>query len=409
MHTVTEALTAILENVKAPQPCRVAINDALGRILAEDIISEIDSPPFDKALMDGYAVRAADRDIATGEGLAVIEEVTAGNTATRPVGLGEATRIMTGAPIPEESDCVVPVELTQFDETKPRVRIDGSFAFSAEANIMRRATAMRMGDAVLPVGRTLRPQELGTLAELGVDRVPSRAIPTVAVLATGDELVEVGQPLGPGQIRNSNETMLVAQIRRAGGEPQPLGIARDNREDLRAKIEAGLKSDVLLLSGGVSAGKLDFVPSELEAAGVKQVFHKVNVKPGKPIWFGVLPGDRSPDSRPRYVFGLPGNPVSSMVCFEIFARTAIRRLMGDPKPAPQPIRAKLAETFDRGGDRDIYFPARCENNENGNTVHLANWHGSADLRSTVDANGLVVFPAGIRTFARGQIIDFLHW
>ncbi len=189
----------------------------------------------------------------------------------------------------------------------------------------------------------------------------------------------------------------------------PLGIARDNRESLRQKIDVGLICDVLLLSGGVSAGKFDLVPSELEAAGVRQVFHKVRVKPGKPLWFGVLDGSQTADSRPRFVFGLPGNPVSSMVCFELFARTAIRRLMGDPNPAPNTVRARLAAAFAGGGDRNIYFPARCENNENGSIVHLANWHGSADLRSTVNANGLAVFPAGVGSFPSDQSIEFLPW
>jgi molybdopterin molybdotransferase len=193
------------------------------------------------------------------------------------------------------------------------------------------------------------------------------------VVATGDELVPIDQTPQEGQIRNSNETMLLAQCRRAGTEAVPLGIARDDRAHLREKIEAGLEHDILLLSGGVSAGKLDLVPPELESTGVRKVFHKVHLKPGKPIWFGVFPRS-GPDSaettkRGCYVFALPGNPVSSMVCFELFARTAIRRLMGLEPADPQPVRARLAEEFVARGNRPTYHPAQLEENESGPVVH----------------------------------------
>lgn len=409
MLSVPEALDAILQQVDALPPCRVPINEALNRILAEGIVSDVDSPPFDKALMDGFALRSADAAVATADGLSVVEEIAAGAVGKRTVGPGEAARIMTGAPIPEGIDTIVPVELTAFDPATNRVRVEAGAQIAAGAHILRRGTSMRQGDTVLEAGRILRPQELGSLAEMGIDSVPTRPIPTVAVLATGDELVEVGAKPGPGQIRNSNETMLIAQIQRAGGAPRPLGIARDNRESLRAKIEAGLENDVLLLSGGVSAGKFDLVPAELEAAGVKQVFHKVRVKPGKPLWFGVLDTSESALNRRRFVFGLPGNPVSSMVCFELFARTAVRRLMGDPNPAPRIVRAKLASAFAGGGDRDTYYPCQLDQNENGVTARLADWRGSADLRTTVDADALAVFPAGVKGYQSEDVIDVIRW
>ena len=248
---------------------------------------------------------------------------------------------------------------------------------------------------------------------MGVSEVPARPNPRVAVLATGDELVEISQTPGAGQIRNSNETMLVAQIRRAGGEAVPLGISRDNREDLRRAIRTGLKHDVLLLSGGVSAGKLDLVPSELERAGVRRLFHKVNVKPGNPIWFGVFAKDSDAAAEPNaavcYVFGLPGNPVSSMVCFELFARTALRSLMGDPQPSPPLQKGRLAETFECNGERATYFPCRWERNETGTTIRLIDWRGSADLRSAIDADGLAVFPIGEQHFASGSVIEMIPW
>ena len=411
MLTVDEALEQILAVVSSFPPQAVPLADALGAVLAADIVSDTDSPPFDKALMDGYAVRSGD---VTGETtvLKVIEEVTAGQVATHTVAAGEATRIMTGAPLPDGVDAVVRIEDTEFDDTTGTVavRLD---SISPNANLMRRGTSMRRGETVLKAGRVLRAQELGAMAEMGVTDVSARRRPRVAILATGDELVPVGETPGPGQIRNSNATMLAAQVRQAGGDPVLLGIARDNRNDLGKKIRDGLAHDILLLSGGVSAGKLDLVPSELEAAGVTQVFHKINVKPGKPLWFGVRESThREGDERgdhPCFVFGLPGNPVSSMVCFELFARTAIRQLMGRPDPRPQPLSAELTHEYAFRGDRQTYHPCRLEWTQNGPRATIATWHGSADLRSTVDTQGLAVFPPGETDFQPGDRIDVIPW
>lgn len=411
MLSVEEAIAAILESVRPRDPSRISLNDALGLVLAEDIVSNIDSPPYDKSLMDGYAVRAG--DLSGGNtALRVIEEILAGRVPTKTVSNGEAARIMTGAPIPDGADAVVRVEETSFDVESATVRISTDSIILGE-NMMRRGTSMRRGDRILPTGRQLRPQELGALAEMGEHTVPVRARTRVAVLATGDELVPVEKTPGPGQIRNSNETMLVAQIRRAGGDPVPLGIARDDRSDLRGKISIGLQCDMLLLSGGVSAGKRDLVPSELEAAGVRQVFHKVQVKPGKPIWYGVLDqkadSSHTPGSPPCYVFGLPGNPVSSLVCFELFACTAIRQLMGFEHPGPRAISARLAADHLARGDRPTYHPARLEMTVSGAVVDMVNWHGSADLRSTVEANAMALFPAGDKKYAAGDIVDVFSW
>lgn len=411
MLSVDEALTAILDSVQPRGPARTALHDALGLVLAEEVVSGIDSPPFDKSLMDGFALRAGD----VGGGnvtLKVIEEVTAGRVPTKVVGPSESIRIMTGAQLPEGADAVVRIEETDFDPESQTVLIAADSVVS-DANIMRRGASMKRGESVLPAGRQLRPQELGALAEMGEAKVLVRPRPRVSVLATGDELVPVSERPGPGQIRNSNETMLVAQIRRAGGEPVPLGIARDNRRDLREKISVGLECDVLLLSGGVSAGKLDLVPSELEAAGVKPVFHKVHVKPGKPIWYGVLDvqdgESKEPAAGRRHVFGLPGNPVSSLVCFELFARTAIRRLMGFDRPGPRAREARLSAAHIARGDRPTYHPARLEVSGDGLVVHVVGWRGSADLRSTVEANSMALFPAGDREYAVGDVVDVYCW
>ncbi|GAB4160796.1 MAG: molybdopterin molybdotransferase MoeA [Planctomycetaceae bacterium] len=409
MLTVDAALKQILETVSPFSASPVPIQECLGRVLACDIVSDIDSPPFDKALMDGYAIRAEELQPESAATFRVIEEVTAGNVPTLPVNAGEATRIMTGAPLPSGANAVVPVEFSQFNKETGEVVLTSPRPLKPAANILPQATVMSQGETVLTAGTVLRPQEIAVLAEMGIHEVEVARRPEIAILATGDELVPISEKPGPGQIRNTNEAMLSAQVKNAGGQPRPLGIARDTRESLHEKISQGLECDVLLLSGGVSAGKLDLVPSELDNAGVQQTFHKVSIKPGKPLWFGVLKRVENPESRPCYVFGLPGNPVSSMVCFEVFVRTAIRRLMGATNPLPQSIFARLEEGFNSPGDRTVYFPARWQHDEHGTTVRLVNWKGSADLRSTTDANGLAIFPADQSEYPPDEIIQVLRW
>jgi molybdopterin molybdotransferase len=404
MLTVTQALDQIVREVVAFAPEQVALNDALGLVTAEDVLSQEESPPFDKALMDGYAVVAS--DIAAGHReLIVVDEVTAGRTPSRDIVSGQATRIMTGAPIPAGANAVVPVEMTELVDGNPdRVRILLD-SIVPEKHVIRRGTNKRAGEEIVPAGRMLRAQELAALAELGCARISVRRKPSVAVLATGDELVTTDQAPGPGQIRNSNETMLCGQLCNAGAVSIPLGIARDNPEDLRRHIEDGLNADILLLSGGVSAGKLDLVPSELERAGVEQIFHKVRVKPGKPVWFGVL----RRGSNSCLVFGLPGNPVSSMVCFELFVRTAIRRLMGQFPAIPQLLTARLTHSHSHKDDRETYFPASVEWTVDGPTVQLMKWHGSSDLQSTVDADAMVVFPPEPKKYSQNDRVEVVLW
>jgi molybdopterin molybdotransferase len=371
--------------------------------------------------MDGYAVRSA--DVSSGRArLRVVEEVSAGQVPQRPVSAGEATRIMTGAPIPSGADAVVPVEHTHMSdgvsngtdvaiETGPTI---------AGRNVLRQGESTRKGSRVLAAGRQIRPQEIGCLAELGKETVDVYSRPRVAVLATGDELVPVSEVPGPGQIRNSNEAMLVAQLCRLGADPIPLGVARDDRDELVRRIVRGLECDALILSGGVSAGKLDLVPAVLAEAGVRQIFHKVRVKPGQPVWFGVLERlaegraeafrERNPHCpRRSYVFGLPGNPVSSMVCCELFVQTAIRRLMGIEPAPPTFWRARLTKDHFNGGNRPTYHPARWEWTETGPLVEPVPWVGSADLSATAQANSLALFPEGERTYPAGTMLDVYLW
>ncbi len=419
MLTVKEALTAILQEVRPLWVTSRPLGDALGLVLAEKVISDIDSPPFDKALMDGFAVRST--DILDGKAtLKLVEEVTAGQVPSKQIEAGETTQIMTGAPIPAGSDAVVRVEDSDIDPESRTVHVATSRPVTRGTNVMFRGASIERGQCVAAAGQWLRPQELGALAEFGKSEVVVHRRPRVAVLATGDELVPIAETPGPGQIRNSNETMLAAQIRRAGADPVPLGIARDNRDHLRKRIDAGLQSDMLLLSGGVSAGKLDLVPSELQTAGVRQVFHKVRVKPGQPVWFGVF--DR-PDNESAvgswqsadtaaarcFVLGLPGNPVSSMVCFELFARPAIRRLLGIEPAEPRPLKARLTKAHLAHEERPTYHPAHLDWDDSGPVVCPVRWQGSADLWSTVEANAMALFPAGGKTHQPGEVIDVILW
>lgn len=404
MLSAQDAFQLILETVKPASPEQRSLFEAWHCVLAEGTVSDLNIPPFDKALMDGFAVISA--DIQNGKATLQIQEtIFAGSVPTVSLQSGQASQIMTGAPLPEGADAVVQIEHCQIAEAARSVKIDTG-PVSPGKNMLPQSSVLKEGAPVLATGTLLRPQEIGALAETGSPSVMVRRAPTVAILATGDELVAPEECPQPGQIRNSNEVMLHSQILQADATPLPLGIARDEQNHLRSKIQEGLKSDFLLLSGGVSAGERDLVPAELEQAGVKQIFHKVNLKPGKPLWFGVL--ERA-DGAPCYIFGLPGNPVSSMVCFELFVRTAIRQFMGFPAPRPQVLQARLCADFHSSGNRPTYQPAHLEWIAGEAVVSPLKTMGSADLHSTVKANSVALFPTGNQLYQTGLKVDVFLW
>jgi len=392
---------------------RLPLSECLGLALAEDVASDVDSPPHDKAMVDGYAVLAADLSGGSAD-LNILEEITAGKVPQQAIHSGHATRIMTGAPVPDGADAVVMIEQTRLVDgaagSLGRVRIE-STGVSPRQNIMAQGTVVRAGAKLIAAGHTLRPIEIGVSAEAGRATLAVHRRPRVAVLATGDELVDVSTEPGPGQIRNSNGPMLLALARRHGAEVQDLGIARDNEADLTAKITRGLQADVLILSGGVSAGVRDLVPQVLSKLGVAEVFHKVRLKPGKPLWFGMRPATAAGDSSSEaakpstLVFGLPGNPVSSFVCCELFVREAIA-LLGGHRAAQLPvIRGTLRAPYQHRGDRPTYHPALVDLTAEPAEVTPIDWRGSADMVSLVAAGALAAFPAGNRHFAPGEAID----
>jgi molybdopterin molybdotransferase len=397
MMTVAAAQAAVLKHVRPLTPTSVALAEAHGLVLAEDAVSDLDMPPYDKAMMDGYAVQMNDLDCGRGT-LTVIEEITAGLTPTRQLGPGEAARIMTGAPIPSGTEAIVQVERTRLVEEN-RVHIDDS-EVKLGRHVMRRGQEMRNGDIVVPSGTLLRPQEIGVLATVGRATVQVVPRPTVAVLATGDELVEADRQPGPGQIRNGNGPTVTAQVVRAGGLPRYLGIAKDRLEALRPLIAEGLHSDVLVLSGGVSAGKLDLVPDLLQEMGTVAHFHKVDMKPGKPLFFGT--------HKKTLVFGLPGNPVSTFVCFELFVRPAIRLLRCLKNPGTDLPTATLAEDFPYRTDRPTYHPAWLEASAGGLRAKVVPWFGSPDLRALTACNCFVLLPAGAHQHRAGHTFPVLR-
>ena len=397
MLTVEAALEHVAREVR-PLDCEsVVAAEAVGRVLAEDVVSDVDSPPHDKSIVDGYAVRSADLETRPIT-LTVLEEVVAGAVPTKPVTPGTATRIMTGAPVPDGAEAIVMVESTQILPGEPQRVVVDSPPLAAGRNVLRRGASMRQGEVVLRAGHVVRPVEIGLLSEVG--RTSARVVrqPSVAVFSTGNELVPPGDRPSAGQIRNSNGPMLLAAVRRAGGKAIDLGIGRDEPDELHRLIVAGLSSDMLVMSGGVSAGVLDLVPGRLRELGVREVFHKVRIKPGKPVWFGVreVPGHRT------LVFGLPGNPASSLVGFELFVGPAIRALSGRPFTPPATFAARLAGGFDHRGERATYYPARLTATADGLLAEPLPWQGSADLRTLSQADGLIHFPAGERAYAPGE-------
>lgn len=405
MLTVAEAIDHLLATVVPFGVSEIPLEHTLGMTLAQDVVSAMDSPPFDKSSMDGYAIRAEDASSGPVV-LRVVEVITAGHVPSKTIGIGEAAQIMTGAPLPQGADSIVKAEETQRNGNAVSILVA---PVRVGTNIIRRGNSIHAGACVLPSGVVLNGSRIGALAEIGRAYVPVRRRPRVAVLATGDELVSIETNPGPGQIRNSNAVMLAAQIEAMGGIPVPLGLARDNRDELQVKIQQGLQSDLLVLSGGVSAGTLDLVPSVLAEAGVRQVFHKVEMKPGKPIWFGIWKSSPQEEFRTCSVFGLPGNPVGSLVCCELFVRTAIRRLMGIEPATPQPTLANIEHEFSTRGDRPTYHPAKLTSTSNGLAVTLVDWHGSSDLCGTVAANGMAYLPSEARQYQVGDLLETYAW
>lgn len=401
MLDVEEALRLVESRSHLLPPCVLPLAEALGHVLAEDVAADLDLPPFDKALVDGYAVRSSDLAEGT-RWLRLGEEIPAGRMPRRPLQPGEAAAVMTGAPLPEGADAVVMIERTRRDGDSVEF---GDAKVSVGLNRLSRGREMRAGDVVATTGSILNSARLGVLASVGKTAVSVVPGAHVSIVSTGDELVDPDQVPGPGQIRNSNSSTLLGLVHSTGATGRIRPKAADRADELRAILGQGLGDDVLLISGGVSAGTYDLVPGVLEGLGVIRVFHKVRLKPGKPLWFGV--GPARPGGRPgTLVFGLPGNPVSGIVCFLLFVRPALGRLAGRTF-APATTPARLANPFEHAGDRPTFHPARIRQTGQLPEAETLEWAGSNDLRTVASADGFVHFPAGDRTHDVGEIVQFL--
>lgn len=385
-----EALRILAANCPAPKAIEIVpLRAALGRVLAEDQKSDIDMPPFHRSAMDGFAVRSVDLAKLPVE-LTPIETVKAGDWPQKPLTPGTATRIMTGAPCPEGANAVVMIETT---EALPNGNVRFSKPVAVGQNISRRGEDMTLGETVLFRGTSIRAAEVGILAALGIARVPVFGRPRVAIIATGDELIEpgTGVPMG-GQIRESNGYMLEAQTASLGLgiDVEYLGIARDTRESVADFVDRAVARDVVILSGGVSMGDFDFVHVELKSRGLSVLLERVAIKPGKPLLFGKL---AMPDGREVVVFGLPGNPMSSFVTFELFVRPFLRGMIGRMPPHTLTATARLtAPIAAKPMPRAQHIPARIGFAGDRLVATSVPWHGSGDLRGMIDANGFVVLP-----------------
>jgi molybdopterin molybdotransferase len=390
-----EALAIVLrEALPLPEDEEVALEDALGRVLAQDVRSDADRPPFDRAAMDGYALRAEDvrRVPAT---LGVVGVLRAGQWPERAIEAGEAVRIMTGAVLPGGASAV-----QQFEKTSPSQdgrHVEILVPVKVGANIARRGSEGRAGETVLPRGRVLDPPAIGVLASVGCMRPRVARRPVVSLLVTGDEIVDGAQQPEPGQVRNSNGPALAALARVAGAEVRVLGAVPDRDDAITAAVEAGFASDVLLLSGGVSAGDYDRVEPVLQAAGVSFFFTQVAIKPGAPLVFGRRGS--------TLLFGLPGNPVSALVTFELFVRPCLLRLQGALAATRPRVSVELLAPLANRSGRTSHSPARVRNEAGRLVADPVRSAGSADLVAHARANALVVLPADRTEAATGETAE----
>ena len=400
MLPVSEAIRIIQEQTRRLPVESIPLTAARGRVLAEDVIADTDLPPFDRALMDGYAVRAADT-IGAPVRLRIVGEAAAGRGFRRgTLQAGEAVRIMTGAPVPAGANGVQQVEVTREIDGGAMVEIDKPVAVGQF--ISEQATEVRCGATVRRAGKTINAAMLAALASFGYARVRVGARPRVAVLATGTELVPVEDQPGADQIRDSNSYSLLGYAEAAGARVELLPFASDDSELLQQLIlESAARCDALILSGGVSMGIYDFTKTALGALGAEIFFERVSLRPGKPTVFARL-GD-------TLIFGLPGNPVSVSVTFNLFARTALRRMQGDSQAALVEEHAVLNRAAKGAAGRASYLPARLLTGEDGRLVaEVLRWSGSSDFVAFTQATALVIVPESVRLLDAGAVVRIVR-
>ena len=406
-----EALAAVLqaaesgraERLRTAQPQVLPLLAARGRVLARAVSADRDQPPFPRSTRDGFAVRAAELERLAAQELRIVGLVRAGERwAGPPLQPGQALEIMTGAPVPEGADAVLMVEHAAVGESGS-LRPEPGRSLRSGENVVATGAEARAGAELAPRGRVLGVAEIAVAASCGYAELEVYPRPRVAIVATGDELVELGDAPAPWQIRNSNSYALAALLEAEGSEAVRLPIARDTADDLRARIATGREADLLLLSGGVSMGKYDLVEEALGEAGAEFLFTGARIQPGRPVVFGRLPKG----AEWTYFFGLPGNPISTEVCFRLFVAPFVRALCGRTELAPRFAEARLAEEVRGGAKVTRFLPAEISGDWQGVSVRATPWQGSGDLAANARANGFVVLPVGIETFRAGETVRVL--
>ncbi|MBI4595223.1 MAG: molybdopterin molybdotransferase MoeA [Candidatus Tectomicrobia bacterium] len=395
MILIEEALGIIMDKTRRLPSVLTDLAEAYGKVVAEDVYSGEDVPPFDNSAMDGFAIKAEDTIGASAQRpgvLDILEDLPAGKSTTTEIKKGQAIRIMTGAPMPRGADTVIMQE--EVEEQNERILIKAPIL--RKENVRDAGEDIKRGELVIPKDKTLGPAEIGLLASLGFAKVRTFATPVVAIISTGDELVEVAEKLTPGKIRNSNSYSLHALVLKYGGIPLRLGIAVDQEKVITGKIEEALKADLILTSGGVSVGNFDFVKVVLEKMGAETHFWGVAMKPGKPLTFATLHG--------QPFFGLPGNPVAVMVAFEQFVRPALLKMMGKPVlPLPE-VEAELQEEITKKPGRTHFIRGIVTKEGARYLVSTTGPQGSNILKSMVLANGLIVVSRERTNLKKGELV-----
>jgi molybdopterin molybdotransferase len=386
-------ITNTQSHLTPPPTSLLPVTDALSHILAQEIRADRQYPPFNRSTRDGYAVRA--RETTKNSALRCVGEIKAGDTVFAALDSGTCIQIMTGAAVPPSADAVVMIECTR--------RSGDAVTFDRDTNpgqnIVPQGSEAHAGDLILHPGLRLGFAELAIAAQVGASNLLCYQKPRVAILSTGDEVVPITETPGPFHIRNSNSVSLAAQVRLAGGQPIALGNALDRVDDLSAKIEFGLQHDILVLSGGVSMGKYDLVETALKSFGAEFLFDAVAIRPGKPAVFG--------HCRNKLVFGLPGNPVSTMVTFQLFVTPAIDLLSGAPARPLLLLNATLSQSLHEKSGLTHFLPARLEWSAASPLVHALPWQGSGDIATLSHANCFLVVPADRHDIPAGEIVSVL--
>jgi molybdopterin molybdotransferase len=398
MITLDEVLEKIIENSDVLGAVEVDLAGSLGYVIAEDVLSDIDMPPFDKSAMDGYAVRAGDLQNVPAK-LEVIEEIAAGSVPGKALASGQCAAIMTGAMTPEGADTVVMIEDTRKDDDTGAVMIEKSVPKGE--NICRKGEDIRKGQTVIFTGQKIMPQHIGILASVGKTRVKVVRKPKFRIFTTGAEIVEAGQTPSAGQIRNSNGWSLSAQVTQAGYEANYSGIVSDKLDALTNAISQAGPDDIILLSGGVSMGQYDLVPQAVEDAGAEIIFHKILIKPGKPVLFAKL-GD-------KLIFGVPGNPVSTLIGFETLILPAARKMAGEKNYFKPKVTARLVKDIKTKPGRLKLRHAKITYSDGEFQAEVVSTHGSADLLSTCASNGMVIIQPDTQSMKAGEKVEVILW